>query len=209
MSYTGAENQLRLYAGYAKIAAQLGHSYALYPHDMLNPLDSGKSVGNVNMSLSADPGFSAPLKYNKAVWISYMDGDLVSPFQFLVGPYGKFYIADKQPFQPMQVVRTNRQVSIGRGQYSTSGPLLESIVDYATDLPVFMQFTREDIQKPASSTGAQLGRAITHWTAFIPMLQGYLHQDDIVTDEQQIRYVVDAPDFTNMGYVAHLRLASI
>jgi hypothetical protein len=54
-----------------------------------------------------------------------------------------------------------------------------------------------------------MGQAITHWTTFIPLPEGTLKQDDVVQDENGIRYIVDAPDFTSIGYVAHLRLITI
>ena len=207
---TGAENQDKLYAGHARIAAQLGASYEVYGFSMMQPLDPGNLQLTLPVAVSADTGFNAPLKYNKAAWICYADGNQLGQFNFLVGPYGTFYIADKQPFMPMQAVRCNRMVSIGRGEYSESGPITETVVNFAEGLPIFTQFAREDIQKVATQFGQQLGRAITHWTAFIPGENGMLKQDDIVIDEADgIRYMVDAPDYTNMGYVCHLRLATV
>lgn len=208
---TGVENQQKLYAGYAKISAQLGAPYAIYGFDQLSPLDPDKLQLTLNVAFAADPNFSAPLKYNKAIWICYADGNQLAPFNFAVGPYGTFYIADRQPFQPLQAVRTNKVVHIGRGSYSTEGAITESVINYAENLPVFMQFVREDIQKPPSTFGAQIGRAVTHWTAFIPGYEGMLKQDDIITDTavDGIQYIVDAPDYTNAGYVVHLRLLTV
>jgi hypothetical protein len=207
---SGEQTQLRLYAGHAKIAAILGVDYEVYPFTFDDPTASGKSTGRIKFAVAADPNFSAPLKYNKAVWIAYADGNLLNVNDILVGPYGTFYIGDKQPMQPMQAVRANRLVNIGRGEYSTSGPIVQSVVNYTTGLPIFMQFTREDIQKAATTVATtQLGRAITHWDAFIPATKDSIKQDDVVTDEAGLNYVIDAPNFTNLGYVCHMRLASV
>ncbi len=206
-----SENLAKLNAGYAKIADQLGAEYARFPPDLTSPMLDSKSDGVVQVAITSDPNFSAPLKYNKAVWLIYADTNLLIPFNILIGPYGTFYVADNQPFQPFQGVRCNRVVNIGRGSYSTNsdGTVALNVVNYATAIPIFMQFTREDIQKPASSYGIQLGRAITHWIGFIPAPQGTIQQDDIITDEDGILYMVDAPDYTNMGYVVALRLATV
>jgi hypothetical protein len=101
-------------------------------------------------------------------------------------------------------VETNHVISIGRGSYDGGNQTLEF---YATGIPVFMQFKREDIKQAQYAT--TMGQAITHWTTFIPLPEGMLKQDDVVQDEEGIRYVVDAPDFTSIGYVAHLRLITI
>lgn len=207
---TAADNQTQLYQGYDRIAKSLGAVYSVYHFDQLDPLDSAKLDFNIDFAFSADQTFLTPLKFNKPTWFAWADGLRVSPNDFLVGPYGTFYIADKQPMVPMQAVLCNKTIHIGRGIYSTSGPIEEDVVNYATNLPAFMQFNREDIQKPNIAFGQQVGRAITHWTAFIPGPKGMILQDDLVTDvETDVRYIVDAPDFTNMGYVVHLRLATV
>ncbi len=207
---TGAENQAKLNAGYRRIAAQLGVEYAVYGFQNFNPMAEENFQFFINAAFTADPNFSAPLKHNKAVWICYTDADQIDRTHILVGPYGTFYIGDRQPFQPMQAVRCNRVVNLGRVEYSTGGQLTATVINYAEQLPIFMQFAREDIQKAAGAQNAQqLGRAITHWTVFIPGHDGMIKQDDVMFDQDGIKYVIDAPDFTNMGYVCHVRLATI
>lgn len=206
---TGSENQAKLYAAYARIAHQLGYEYQTYPFDLLSPIDDSKKGPLLQASFAADPNFSAPLKYNKPVWICYADATNLNQFDFLVGQYGTYYVGDKQPMQPLQAIRTNHIVTLARSIYSTTGQIVDTVVTYAENLPVFMQYNREDIQKPAGNFGSQIGRAITHWTTFIPCPIGTIKQDDLMTDEDGISYIIDAPDFTNMGYVCHVRLATI
>jgi hypothetical protein len=204
-----AEVVAKLRAGHIKIADKLGALYTMHPFRLDNPMDSSYAGDQLLVAFAADVAFSAPLKHNKAVWICYADQEQVEPLVFLDGPYGVFYIADKQPYQPMQAVRTNKRLNFGRGEYiQGGGEITQGVVNYATNIPCFMQFAREDIQRPNTSLGQTMGRAVTHWTTFIPMEQGTLLQDDIATDELGIQYTVDAPDYTNMGYVCHLRLAT-
>jgi hypothetical protein len=208
---TGVENQARLYEGYAKIAYQLGFPYDVYPFDLISPIsDSTKLPDKLNCAFSADVNFVAPLKYDGSVYYLWCDGDAVDQWYFLQGPEGTFYVADKQGLLPIQAVRCNTRVTIGRGEYSDIGPIIETVVPYAEALPIFMQFTREDIQKPNIQYGQQIGRAVTHWSAFIPCPQGTIRQDDIMTDDlTNIRYLIDAPDFTHIGYVCRVRLATV
>jgi hypothetical protein len=208
---SGAVNQNRLYQGYDRIAQELGFDYAVYPFNMVTPLDSGYQQRLLKVAFAADAKFSVPLKYNKPVWLCYAEGDFLEQNSFLVGFYGTYYIADKQPFLPMQAIRCNRTVTISRGLYRTTGPAGTDLTPFASGLPIFMQFAREDIQKPATTVGGQqLGEAITHWTTFIPGPKGMLQQDDVVTDEADgINYIIDAPDYTNAGYVVHMRLMTI
>lgn len=206
----GTQNQARLWAGYARIAAQLGFENAVYPFALDTPLAEGKSELSLDCAFSADVDFVAPQKYDKPAYYLWADGSQLSLFSFMVGPQGTYYLGDKQPMLPMQAVRCNASVTLGRGGYSETGEITETFTPYATSLPALLQFKREDIQRQAVGFGQQIGRAITHWNAFIPAHQGSILQDDILIDEAtSVRYVIDAPDFTHMGYVCHIRLATI
>jgi hypothetical protein len=206
---TGAENQRKLYDGYVRIAQQLGAVYEVFPFITSYPINIGYADVSLPVSIAADNSFTTPLKFNKPAWLAFMDGDLVQQFNFLVGPYGTFYIGDKQPFAPLQVVKCNKLISLGRVVYSTSGPVAETVVNYAEGIPAFFQFKRAEIQRQAGLAAQTLGRAITHWDAFIPGPQGFLQQDDVITEEDGTTYIIDAPNFTNMGYVCHVRLSSL
>lgn len=206
----GAIVQNRIYAGYAKTAQMTGRDYAVYRSDTsLFPADSGNLLATIPMSFARDKNFAVPNKYLNATWLCWADGRLLQTRDILIGPYGTFYIGDMQPLLPMQAIKCNKTVKVGSVAYSVTGDITTETDFYAEGVPAFFQFTREDIQKPLGPATLQLGRAITHWNVFIPLANGTLKQDDIMEDEDGIRYTVDAPDFTNLGYVARVRLATV
>jgi hypothetical protein len=129
-----AEVVAKLRAGHIKIADKLGALYTMHPFRLDNPMDSSYAGDQLLVAFAADVAFSAPLKHNKAVWICYADQEQVEPLVFLDGPYGVFYIADKQPYQPMQAVRTNKRLNFGRGEYiQGGGEITQGVVNYATN----------------------------------------------------------------------------
>jgi hypothetical protein len=205
MSMTGDRLQGLIYAGYAKLAAKAGFMYDVYRFDEpIAVTDDIYKIERIPVAFAAEKKFAIPNKYQIPTWYCYADGRVLQPRDILIGPAGTFYIGDMQPNLPIQAVQTNHVISIGRGSYGGGD---QSIEYYATDIPCFMQFKREDIKQSQYAT--TMGQAITHWTTFIPLPEGTLTQDDVVRDENGIRYIVDAPDFTSIGYVAHLRLITI
>ncbi len=216
---SGALVQDRIYKGYRRTAEAVGFPYEQYratfsadvttedrsPSD-LDPIVSDNRIRTINLAIAADKDFTVPNKYHIPTQYCYADGRLLQQFDLLVGDFGTYFVGDMQPLLPIQTVKCNRVIDIGRGIYSTSGPIGQTVNYYATGLPCFMQFTREDIQRTVANT---IGQAVTHWQVFIPLPEGLIHQDDVVFDEENNRYLVDAPDFTSIGYVARLRLARL
>jgi len=208
----GARLQTLIYKGYGKEAEKVGFDYEVFrAASFLSPTQSAYSMGTLKCSFAADEKMSVSNKYQTPTWILRADGNQLEVLDFLVGPYGTFYVASKQPNLPMEAVRCNSAVSIGRVSYDTdpvTGVLAPVVTNYAEALPMFKQYRREDIRRDAS-TGEEIGNAITHWRAFIPLPIETLQQGDIIVDENDIKYTVDAPDFTSAGYAANIRLASL
>lgn len=204
-----AKLQERLYKGYGQMAKRVGQLYDVYRSpDGMDPLASGNLIASLHMAIATRTRpFEVPAQFKDAVWMVFIDGRELQPRDFLAGPYGTWYIADMQPELPIQAVRCNHTVSIGRPEFAVDdGALEQSLIPIASALPVFTQLKRVDIKQPAFGSSTA-GQAITHWTAFIPMAQGAIKQHDLVTDDEGVKYELDAPDFTNMGYVTSIRLA--
>ena len=207
----GARLQTLIYAGYGKEAAKIGTDYALYRGSAMNPTQGGNYYGTLPCAFIADAKASVANKYQTPTWILRADGSQLEVFDILVGDFGTFYVASKQPNLPMEAVRCNATVSVGRVSYATdpvSGVLMPVVTNYADGLPMFKQFRREDIRRDAT-TGEEIGNAVTHWRAFLPLPNGAMQQGDLIIDEASIKYTVDAPDFTSAGYAAQIRLATL
>lgn len=207
----GTRLQSLIYRGYAKEAAKTGSNYDVYRGSFMTPILPENLQTTLPCSFIADAKMSVANKYQTPTWTLRADGSQLEVFDILVGPFGTFYVASKQPNLPMEAIRCNATVSIGRVTYQqdpTTGVLSPVVDNYAEGLPMFKQFRREDIRRDAT-TGEEIGNAVTHWRAFIPLPNGTIQQGDMVTDEANIKYTVDAPDFTSAGYAAQIRLATL
>jgi len=200
-----ARLQTLIYRGYAKEAKIAGEDYDVYRAvSPMNPITDSNKVTTLKAWFIADDKASVTNKYQTPTWFLRADGSQLEVFDFLVGPFGTFYVASKAPQLPMEAVRCNNTVSIGRIDYSVI-PLVAT--PYAAGLPIFKQYRREDIRRDA--TGNEVGNAITHWRSFIPLPKPVIANGDIVTDDDGNSYTIDAPDFTSSGYAANMRLTTI
>jgi hypothetical protein len=207
----GTRLQALIYRGYAKEAAHIGIDYEIFRGPPMTPMQSAYSQGSLPCAFLADAKASVSMKYQTPTWILRADGSQLDVLDILVGPFGTFYVASMQPSLPLEAVRCNTTVSIGRVSYQqdpVSGVLMPVVTNYAEGLPMFKQYRREEIRKDPT-TGQEIGNATTVWRAFIPLANESLLQGDVIIDENNINYTVDAPDFTSAGYAANIRLASL
>jgi len=207
----GARLQALIYRGYAKEAARIGIDYEIFRGPPMSPIQPAYSQGSLPCAFIADAKASVFQKYQTPTWILRADGSQLQVLDILVGPFGTFYVASMQPNLPIEAVRCNSTVSIGRVSYEEDPVtlvLVPVVTNYAEDLPMFKQYRREEIRKDPT-TGQEIGNAATVWRAFIPLVNETMLQGDVITDENAIKYTVDAPDFTSAGYAANIRLASL
>lgn len=205
----GARLQTLIYNGYAKEAKVIGYDYDVYRATLpsLYVIDPGNLIATLKCAFIADAKAEVANKYQTPTWMLRADGNQLEVFDFLVGPFGTFFVASMQPQLPMEAIKCNSVVNIGRVDY-TSGTGI--VVNYVEGLPIFKQYRREDIRR--DQTGNEIGNAITHWRAFIPLPAHTLRQADVLvetSEDPSISYTVDAPDFTSAGYAANIRLADI
>ena len=200
--------QAKLYKGYSKASAHVGVPYSYYRSAThLLPTAATNRLGSLPVAFSPDRHFEMPNKYHNPVLLCYADGRKLKQFDFLVGPMGTFFIGDMQLNLPIQSVETNRTVTLSRAGYSVSGPLSGTPTAYATGLPVFIQYKREEI-KPLPYVNSA-GEGVPRCLAFIPLPNGILRQDDEMVDEEGTRYFMDACDYTSIGYVASVRHSAL
>lgn len=206
----GAQLQARIYAGYAKAAAHVGQAYSIYrPSSLISPIDSSNLIGEVNCFFAADQKFSSVHKYKEPTRYMWADGRKLLQGDFLLGPYGTFFVGDKQPNLPIQAVRCNDSISINRPIYQVGDAI--GIVDgevIAAGMPCFRQLKKLD-QKPVNSAyGASTAATpIGEWFVYVPIDWTVLKQNDIVTDQTGRRYTLSSIDPTEIGAVLVIRQA--
>jgi hypothetical protein len=202
----GATLQARIYAGMGKDAEHTGLPYSVYRAlSPLNPIDAGNLVGTLSCRFAAEKRFEVPHKYKEPTYYLYADGRELERGDFLVSDEATYFVADKQPLLPMQAVKCNDVVSIGRPRYVDTTIVEDPI---AVAYPIFRQLKKLD-QKPVSSTfGASTSATpIAEWFVYVPIDWTLLKQGDIVVDQVERRYTIGSIDPTEIGAVLVMRQA--
>lgn len=202
--------QAAIYAGYGKTAEKVGQLYAHYrAASPLTPIDIANQLDPIHVTFSTlTRPFVAAAKWSDETWLLWADGRRLQPLDFLVGPYGTYYVGDMQPLLPIQAVRcTHTAAMIERPGYSTSGTLSQSAETIAAGLPFALKLKSVNVKTPLGGSNTS-GVGVSNWLAFIPMANETLKRNDVITDTEGVQYEVDAPAWTPMGYVAQVRLAN-
>src|SRR5690349_3844025 len=101
----GAKLQRRIYLGYAREAEIMGYDYDVYRSTSLfTPIDTANLVATLKCAFIADDKATVANKYQTPTWFLRADGNQLEVFDFLVGPYGTFFLASKQPQLPMEAI---------------------------------------------------------------------------------------------------------
>lgn len=107
--------QARLNRGYGIAASRLGVPYTQYrPTGASDPL--ANSLGSLFVGFDKDPRFShkSPNAYGAATYYGLFDATNVQIGDYLVGPFGTFYVATFEPDKPPMLVICNRTLTITR-----------------------------------------------------------------------------------------------
>jgi hypothetical protein len=201
----GATAQAKIYKGMGKAARHVGQPYDVYRFfSPLNPTDgSNKLPEPVNCFFAAEKRFEVPHKSKDAARYLYADGRELMRGDILAGPYGTFFVGDKQPLLPMQAVWCNDVISIDRVGYVDNILVPEEI---AFGVPCFRQLKKVD-QKPVSNTFGATNQAtpIDEFYCYLPIDWTLIRQNDVVTDQTSRQYTVSAIDATELCTVLVIR----
>jgi hypothetical protein len=200
----GERLQALIYAGYAKDAQHTGLEYSVYrPEGAISPLDASFLIGALHCRFPAEKKSEVPHKYKEPTYYLIADGRELQKGDFLVRDSETYFVADKQHLLPMQAVRCNDVVSIGRPRWVGTVTDLDAV---ATSYPVFRQLKKLD-QKPVTATfGASTSATpIAEFFVYLPLAWTELRQGDIVTDSVNRTYQVSSLDPTEIGTVMVMR----
>lgn len=202
----GTTLQGLIYAGYAKAAKHTGRPYSHYRAETpISPIEPGNMLGMLDCLFAAEKRFEVPNKYKIPTRYLYADGRVLAQRDILVGPYGTFFVGDMQPNLPMQVIRCNDSISVGRPVYQGT-TLVEEDVAFA--VPAFRQLKKLDQKPVANAYGASTAATpIGEWFVHVPIEWTELKQNDIVTDQTGRRYTLSTIDPTEIGTVLVVRQA--
>lgn len=206
----GSKAQQLIYRGYGKAATQIGFGCIVYrSSSLLSPISPGNVVAS-NVPASFTTGFEYS-EYNKPknpFWTALIDGNALQIGDWVVGPQGTYYIADMQKILPIAAVNCNRVVSIVRPGYSGSGPMEQTDVAIASNLPIFTYTSGNRGKRPAGFPGP------SETEAPMPELEciinshdsNAIRKSDVIIDELGDRYVIETHNPTSFGHIVLARI---
>jgi hypothetical protein len=204
----GPTIQARIYAGRGKAAQRIG-----LPCQVFRPTATGSPFTNQIATLnaafnSADPNYVKPNLYGKAVWFSDLDGRFTRVGDYLVrlSDNSYWFIAAQQQLLPIVVIACNRIVNVFRPQQQSG----VGAVGYGGD--TVAQETPLITGYPASVlVGTKSDKSLVNlpgdvrnpaWAILLPVLPAntYLRNEDVITDDQNRRYVISSAELTDLGW---------
>lgn len=211
----GPTIQARIYAGRGKAALRIGLDFRQYRPLAANaPL--GNLVGTIKAALnSGDSTYRSPNLPGDAIWYADLDGRLTQVGDYIrrVADGQTWYIAAQQQLLPIVAIDCNRAVQVLRGTPS-SGSV--GLLPYGAASPCDPSSMTAVVGGPGALWPASIllgGRGsmnATHlptgakqagWRIMLPpSVPVVLQAGDVVLDDLDRRYVVDAAELTDMGW---------
>jgi hypothetical protein len=202
----GATLQQRIYAGYARTAAQIGLPYQLFrATSAFNPM-AGPGLAALPAAFSsADLRFELPQAYGRATWQAVLDGTQLLVGDILIGAK-TYFVAGLQALLPILVVEAPHQVDIRR-------PFREAGVGYqpayggttpSGETAIMAQWPASILAGTKSeATGATLPDDLKapFWDVLMPAWPGVqLLTADVVQDELGRRFAIASAEITPLGW---------
>lgn len=200
----GNDIQKKIYSGYEKAVQRLGVPFnQVRPSVALNPIAIVQNVQKA--AFSPDGKFLKPAGYGKPVWQALVDGRKTEVGDYFVGADATFFIIAMQALLPILAVKCNHVISVstaasnaGIGAQPYGGNTLAGQHAYLSGWPASI------LQGPKgerSETNLPGDVKNPWWVILLPSFSGVLiNTTDIVTDENEDRYVISSNELTDMGW---------
>lgn len=202
----GPTIQARVYAGYAKAANIIGLLHSLYrPISQTAPLANLVSTLMVAIDSSSSYTFKAPNEYGDPTWFALLNDATTQTGDYIVGTEGTYFVAGKQFLLPVIVIECNRVVSImritppsGVGVVAYSGENTSAQVAVISGWPasILLGGRGEGSGTKIPSAGKNSG-----WKILLPpSVTVQILASDVIVDDEARRFVVQAAEFTDLGW---------
>lgn len=199
------------------VGSVLGLPYEQYrPNGVNAPLSIGNLLGTLNAWITPDANSKgvAANKYAKPTWYGMFDPTITLPGDYLTGNLGTFFIASQNVPNPIQIVLCNHTVNLSRPA-AMSG--VGAIPGYGGD-------QRQNETKTASGwpcsmlqgTKGEVGGTklpgdtkMPWFSVLLPATLGVvLRNNDIITDENNFRYIISSTELSILGWRLTAMLAT-
>ncbi|MGI4793893.1 MAG: hypothetical protein ACRYG8_07390 [Janthinobacterium lividum] len=205
--------QDRLQRGLGVAARRIGSIHeVMRPQGVGPPLARANRVLRLHASFNAeDPTYRKPQRYGRALWWGVFDSADTRGGDYLVGPDATYFVASQQPLLPIQCVRTNRLVTawrpLGAGGAGASG--YGGVRELAGER-LIERWPVSILVRGGGGTGTLPGQAgAGSWIVLLPRLPVALRPADLLRDEMDQGYLVEAAEESDLGWRVMARSASI
>lgn len=192
--------QARLNRGYGIAASRLGAPYGQYRETgPLYPLNN--SMGWLFVDFDRDPRFShkSPNAWGHPTYYGLFDATNVLVGDYLVGPYGAFFVGNTEPDKPPLLVLCNRKITVTRpaptGPYS--GDTLPETTLMAGWPASVLTKSRGDRAQEHLPGDTRIG----WYECLLPVWPSVeINEADRVIDENGTVYTVSSTELTPLGW---------
>ena len=210
-----AQIQRHVNRGYAKAGSILGSAFTQYRATGANdPTAVANAVGAVSAAFDTAPAlpFSKPSQYGKPDWYAAVDPTCLQVGDYLIGQVNQtpstFFLAAVENFDAPHFIRCNHTIQIARaadtlapGSTGTySGSAIETATPFMTGWPcALLQLSSGS---KMGGTGMQLPSdgKLPGAAAWLPATCPQIRFNDIITDENGVRYAVSSAELTPLGW---------
>jgi hypothetical protein len=205
----------KIYAGRGKAAIRIGKTYNFFrPMVADDPLAFAYMTTFMALN-AADNSYAKPSLYGKGVWFADFDASTAEGGDYICSPDGcdVYFLAAKQSLLPLAVVECNRRVSLTRPPVIAAGTVgavgysglcdadgeTEVIIGAASPWPCSILIGGRSGGKTSSLPGGS--QIQPGWQILLPVtLPATVNNGDRLTDDLGRIYIVNAAEFTDMGW---------
>ncbi len=187
-------------------------------HEVMRPQGSGPPLARANRVLRLHASFNAedqsyrkPQAYGRALWWGVFDSAGTRSGDYLVSPDATYFVAAQQVLLPIQCVRTNRVLTVwrplGAGGAGASG--YGGVREIAGER-LIERWPASVLAREGGGSGTLPGQAgAGSWIVLLPRLPVALRPADLLRDEMDQGYLVEAAEESDLGWRLLVRSAAI
>ena len=205
--------QDRLQRGLDVAARRIGSIHeVMRPQGVGPPLARANRVLRLHASFNAeDQSYRKPQAYGRAVWWGVFDSAGTRSGDYLVGAEATYFVAAQQVLLPTQCVRINRVVTawrpLGAGGAGASG--YGGVRELAGER-LIERWPASILVRGGGGAGMLPGQAgAGSWIVLLPHLPVALRPADLLRDEMDQGYLVEAAEESDLGWRLIARSAAI
>jgi hypothetical protein len=203
--------QSKINRGYGKAGAILGDHYLWLRANGPNyPTMRERALGIITAQFATDPGttFAKPSQYGKPDWYGAFDATFVAVSDYLVGPQGTFFVVATERLNAPHVIRCNHIISVARaadtlaagssGVYS--GSAVETAEPFMIGWPCYCGMLSTGRGSQPSGMALPSDTKLPEASIFLPGTCPELRFNDIVSDDNGVRYTLNSVELSPLGY---------